>query len=143
MAVGDITYTNKGGELVGKACANGSVIVDADAAVNVIVGFVPSVIILFLIDAGATANTMMIYTSSMTDATYALISDGGDLTFPTSLGTVPYGDTTDDTRNSPTASGSGYDPAGSYESTAGTGFTIPANQTGAADSDVIHWIAFR
>ena len=120
MAVGDITYTNSGGESANKVVANGSLIVDADAAANIVCGFQPSVVILFLIDAGATANTAMIYTSSMTDGTYALISDGGDLTYPTSLGVVAY-----------SATG------------VGEGFTIPANQTGAADSDVIHWIAFR
>ena len=135
MAVGDITYTNMGSESANRIVANGSLVVDADADANIICGFVPSVVILFLIDAGATANTMMIYTSSMADGTYALISDGGDLTFPTSLGVVPYGDTTDDTW------ATGSKPV--FETTSGTGFTIPANQTGAADSDVIHWIAFR
>ena len=119
MAVGDITYTNYGGEAANTVVANGSIIVDADAAANIICGFKPSVVMLFLIDAGATANTAMIYTSSMADGTYALISDGGDLTYPTSLGVVEY------------------------DGTSGQGFTIPANQTGAADSDVIHWLAFR
>lgn len=118
MAVGDITYTSYD-ELGSSAIATGSIIVDAASAANILCGFQPKRVELMLIDAGATANTMMIWTNSMTAATYALISDGGDLTFPTSLGVVVY---------------SGTD---------GEGFTIPANQTGAADSDVIHWTAYR
>lgn len=122
MAVGDITYTNKGGESGNKVLASGSLVVDANAAANILCGFQPSRVELMLVDADATANTIMIWHSSMTAGTYCLISDGGDVTFPTSLGVVPYGDDYGDT---------------------GEGFTIPANQTGAADSDVIYWTAWR
>jgi hypothetical protein len=119
MAVGDITYTNPGGELATSAFASGKLIVDADAAANIICGFQPTRVELLLVDAGATANTMMIWNNAMPDGTYALISDGGDLTFPTTLGVTVY------------------------SGASGEGFTIPANQTGAADSDVIYWTAWR
>ena len=119
MAVGDITYTNGGGMENVKSVATGSLIVDADAAAKIYCGFQPSRVELLLKDAGATANTMMIWTNAMATAAYALISDAGDLTFPTSLGVAVLSDS------------------------GGEGVTIPANQTGAADSDVIYWTAWR
>lgn len=119
MAVGDITYSNPGGESGDKAFASGTLVVDADAAATIICGFQPSMIEYYLVDAGATAHAHIRWVKGMAASTHARIADAGDLTFPTTLGPVVY-------------SGS-----------SGEGFTIPANQTGAADSDVIHWIAWR
>lgn len=119
MAVGDITYTNKGGNETFSAIATGSLVVDADAAANIICGFHPSMVMLILADAGGTADALLIRTESMTAAHHLRVANDGELTLPTSLGIT------------------------AYTGTGGLGFTIPANQTGAADSDVIHWIAFR
>ncbi len=118
MATGDITKTQNA-LAAHTPLAIGKVATDISEACNVVCGFHPSMVILFLVDAGATANTMMIWTKSMAAGQYALISDGGDLTYPASLGVTAYTGAT------------------------GLGFTIPAGQTGAADDDVIHYVAFR
>ena len=120
MAVGDITYTNKGGNEPFSAIATGSLIVDADAAANIICGFHPSRVELIIQDANG-VETLAIWTNSMTSGHYLSIKSHADtqVTIPTSLGVVVY------------------------TGTDGLGFTIPANQTDVADSDVIHWTAFR
>lgn len=119
MAAGDITYTNPGGESADKPFASGSFESDISEAINIICGFQPSRIELFLVDADATANTYNVWFKGMAASTTAYFADGGDLTFPTTLGPVVY---------------SGSD---------GEGFTVPAGQTGAADSDVTYWCAWR
>lgn len=119
MAVGDITYTNKGGEQPYSAIATGSLVVDADADANIICGFHPSMVMLILADAGGTADALLIRTEAFPAGDHLRVANDGELTIPTSLGFV------------------------AYTADAGLGFTIPANQTGAADSDIIYWIAFR
>ena len=60
MAAGDITYSNVGGEARVKSFASGIVSADADTAINVIVGFVPSRIVLHYKDTGAVTNDVKI-----------------------------------------------------------------------------------
>ncbi|MBM3494132.1 MAG: hypothetical protein FJX72_07415 [Armatimonadetes bacterium] len=119
MAVGDITYTNPGGAENVKGFASGSLVVDADAAANIYCGFQPSRVELILADAGGGADAVLIYHNSMAAGTHLRIGNDGELTFPASLGVTMLSDS------------------------GGEGFTIPANQTGAADSDVIYWTAWR
>jgi hypothetical protein len=118
MAVGDITYNGGGMENV-KAVATGKLIVDADAAAKIYCGFQPSRVELILADAGGTADAVLIFHASMAAGTHLRVGNDGELTFPTSLGVTMLSDS------------------------GGEGFTIPANQTGAADSDVIYWTAWR
>ena len=119
MAVGDITYTNGGGMASLPAIATGKLIVDADAAAKIYCGFKPSRVELLLADAGTSADAMLIWTAAMAAGAHLRVANDGELSFPTSLGVTVLEDST------------------------GFGFTIPANQTGAADSDVIYWTAFR
>lgn len=119
MAVGDITYTNPGGDSNVKSFASGTLVVDADAAAKIYCGFRPSRVELILADAGGTADAVLIWHSSMAAGTHLRVGNDGELTFPTSLGVTMLSDS------------------------GGEGFTIPANQTGAADSDVIYWTAWR
>ena len=131
MAAGDITYSNVGGEARVKSFASGIVWADADTAINVSVGFVPSRIQLVYKDTAATTVDQVIdWFKGMTATNYwkTLMSDGV-MTLETSGGPVVYGDTSDDTW--PTS-----------ESATGAGFTIPAGLQDA-DSATIYWIAHR
>ena len=131
MAAGDITYSNPGGEAAVKAFASGIVSADADTAINVICGFVPSKIVLYYKDTGATTvDRIMTWVKGMTAAHYwSLLNSTGVVTVATSGGPVVYGDTSDDVY-------------GSEESATGQGFTIPAGLMDA-DEDTIYWEAWR
>jgi len=137
MAAGDITYSHVGGMGGESAFASGTVSADADTAVNVLCGFVPSRIVLHYKDTGAVTNDEIYeWVEGMTAAQYwkTQMSDG-IVTLETSGGPVVYGDTTDDTFTE----GSAPD----YEDSAtGHGFTIPAGLQ-ATDEDVIYWQAWR
>ena len=122
MAVGDITYSNLNAMSGEGAFASGTLIVDANAAATIICGFQPSRIELILADAGGSADSYDIWFLGMTAGTTMHMDNAGAITFPTTLGPTVYAGTV----------------AGNSE-----GFTIPADQTGAADSDVIYWCAWR
>jgi len=144
MAAGDITYSNPGAQSGDKAFASGLVSADADTAINVLVGFVPSMVQLVYKDTAATTYDREVRWFKGMPVGYMVESymDDGAAVLQTSGGPTVYGDTTDDAPNSPTGHGTGYAPAGTHEETSGTGFTIPAAfmQT---DEDVIYWVAWR
>lgn len=119
MATGDVTYTHKGGEAQAFPFASGSFESDISEIIKVYCGFQPSRIELYLVDADATANTINIWFKGLAEASSVLMSDGGDITYPTTLGAYPLSDAT------------------------GEGFYVPAGQTGAADDDVTYWVAWR
>lgn len=131
MAAGDITYSNPGGEAAVKAFASGIVSADADTAVNVICGFVPSQIILFYKDTGATTVDRVIqWFAGMTAGYYwNTVMSTGVITLITSNGPTVYGDTSDDVY-------------GAGESATGQGFTVPSALEDA-DEDTIYWQAWR
>ena len=128
MAAGDVTYSNPG---AGKDFASGIVEADASDAINVETGFVPSKIVLFYKDTGATTVDRVIeWFKGMTAANYwNTLMSTGVITLATSGGPVVYGDTQDDVY-------------GASESASFQGFTIPAGLMDA-DSDTIYWQAFR
>ena len=135
MAAGDITYSNVGGQSNDKAFASGRVLADADTAINVPCGFIPSRIELWYKDTGATTkDACVLWFKGMTAAYYwNTVLASGACTLTTSGGPVVYGDTSDDTFSTPT---------GGSEDATGQGFTIPAGLMDA-DSDIIDWIAWR
>ncbi len=121
MAVGDITYTNPGGHSVDKPFASGTLVVDADVAANIIVGFQPSMIRLDFVDAGNTYTQTIVWYKGMTAASYySTLHSSGAITTGASGGPIVY--------------------AGSL----GEGFTIPAGfPANLADSDTVIWQAWR
>ncbi len=138
MATGDITYTQNNCTLDTGAFACGTIEIDADVAKNVIVGFVPTMIELYVKDTGATTIDQVIkWWRGMTAGYYwkTLMSTGA-ITLETSGGPTVYGDTSDD----------GNPPQDAYESHSetGQGFTVPAGlPSGLADGDMIYWKAWR
>jgi len=136
MAAGDITYSNPAGMSGEGAFASGIVLADADTAINVIVGFIPSQIVLFYKDTGeTTVDKVLQWFKGMTAGTYwSTLMSTGVITEATS-GPVVYGDTTDDTYTEGSA------PSYEQDKT-GHGFTIPAGLMDA-DSDKIYWQAWR
>ena len=129
MAAGDITYSNPAGTY--QTFASGIALADADTALNVIVGFVPSRIVIMYKDTGATTNDARVeWVKGMTAANYwKTVLSTGACTLTTSGGPVVYGDTSDDVY-------------GSSEDAEGQGFTIPAGLQDA-DSDIMYWEAHR
>lgn len=71
MAAGDITYTHTGGQDSESAFASGTVMANSGAAVNVIVGFQPSMIELYYKDTGATTlDKIIVWFKGMTAGSY-------------------------------------------------------------------------
>lgn len=116
-----ISYTNKGGEMPYSAIATAKVTLDVSEALVLEFGFHPSRVEIIMIDVtDGSANFMGVWIPSMTANHYIHVTQAGVISEATSLGPVLY-----------TAAG------------AGLGITIPANQTGAADNDVLYVTAFR
>lgn len=121
MAAGDVVYTHLD-ELGSSSFASGSLTCDADTAVNVLCGFQPKCIQLFVKDVGAeTVDAKYEWFAGMTAAYYwkTLMTDGV-MTLGTSGGPIVYAGTVD------------------Y----GEGFTVPAGLMDN-DADTIYWKAWR
>ena len=127
---GTIVYTNPGGEDCHKAFASGTITSDG-AATNVIVGFVPSKIVIF----NTTDASLFIWTKGMAAGKFYQQLTAGTTTYEASGGPTVYGDTTDDTW------ATGAKPV--FESTSGTGWTLPATAAMNTTSDVLVWEAWR
>ena len=128
MAAGDITYSNPG---AGKDYASGIALADADKALNIEVGFVPTKITIHYKDTAATTvDRVFEWFKGMTAGYYwSTLQSTGAITEATSGGPIVYGDTQDDVY-------------GSSESGSFQGFTIPAGLQDA-DSDIMYWEAWR
>lgn len=123
MAGQAITYDNDGGSNLYGAFASGTLTADdtTPVAVNVLVGFQPTRIVLF----NETTAAKTEWWTGMTAADYIKTVTAGTQTYETSGGPVVY-------------AGAAADGAGSGES---EGFTIPAALQAA--SNLIHWVAYR
>jgi hypothetical protein len=87
------------------------------AAINVVLGFVPAVVLLF----NKTDPGVFIWTKDMANASALKLTDAPALTFPTSNGITPYE---------------------GVAGTTGKGFTIGADSDLNAASDVLYYVAF-
>lgn len=132
MAAGDITYTNPGGAAGVSAFASGSFEFDVSEITYVICGFVPSMIKLYVVDAGNTYTQEVTWFKGMTaGAYYSLLHSSGAVTTGASGGPTVYGDTSDDVY-------------GAGETATGQGFQVPAGfPSNIVDSDVCYWQAWR
>ena len=120
-----ITYTNEGGVQPYCAFASGSVVLDVSEDLEVYCGFQPSMIQIFLEDAGGTVNGKVEWFSGIPAGEYLNTADAGDITWGASGGPTVIPE-------SPTE-------------TTGAGFTVPTAllDTLGDDDDVLYWIAWR
>lgn len=117
MANGDVTYaTDKGG--FPARIASGSIECDISETINVSIGFQPNVIIMALNDAGGTAHNFFMWFKGMTSGTFFEILDAG-ANEHAAIATVVFAGDSDESE----------------------GFTLGANPTGAADGDILYWLA--
>ena len=117
MAAGDVTVSKYPSD--GSPFASGVVVCDADTAINVQVGFQPSMIKLYYKDAGDTLNAVLTWFTGMT-AGYYFKDVGGTMTLETSGGPIVY------------AGGMTITEATGAKTYYNEGFTIPA---GLMDND--------
>lgn len=130
MANGDITYTQNNCSLDVSAFACGTY-VGSGAAINIILGFVPSMIQIF----NDTDDTEFLWFRGVAAGSMFQRVAAGDRTLVTG-GPTLYGDTSDD----------GNPPQDAYESHSetGQGFTIPAAATALnTAADACYWVAWR